>query len=78
MLRQIHVSHNVRSHRSRAVGQPRATEAGMEFLGDGAAADGRPAFQNERVKSSLGEIESCDQPIVSGAEDHDFACLRHD
>src|SRR5208337_5532420 len=77
VLRQIHISHNVRPGGSGAVGQFRAAKTGMEFLRNGAAADYRPAFEHEGLESSFGEIEGGDQPVVSCAEDNDVALFGH-
>ena len=57
--------------------QPGAAKSGMKFLGDGAAADDRATLQHERLVSSLGQIKGSNQPIVSGSENDDVACLWH-
>ena len=48
----------------------------MELFGNGAAADKRPPFKEERLESGLGEIAGGDQPVMSGTENDD-ARFRH-
>jgi len=77
MLWQVHICPNVRADRSSSMSESGAAEAGMKFLGDGAAADDGPAFQYQRLESGLGEIERGDEAVVSCAEDDDVASFRH-
>ncbi len=77
MLCQVHISDNVRPHRSGAMSQPGAAKARMEFLGDRAATNTWSAFQYEGLKSRLGQIKCGDQAVVSSPEDYDVARLRH-
>ena len=71
LLFQLHVADDVWTNRPCAVRQRRATEAGMEFVGDRRAADLRAAFEHERLVSCLGQVESGDQPVVAAADNDD-------
>ncbi len=70
---QLHVADDVGANRSGSVRQRGATEAGMEFIGDGSAADLQSAFENERLESGFGEVERGDQPVVAAADHDDVA-----
>ena len=57
---ELHVAHDVGAQWPRAMGERRAAEAGMKFLGDGRAADLRAAFEHQRLKSGFGQVEGGD------------------
>jgi hypothetical protein len=40
----------------------------MKLFGNGTAADRLAAFQNERLKAALGEIEGRDESVVAAAD----------
>ena len=48
-------------------------KAGMEFLGDGGAADDGTAFEDERLEAGAREVKSGDEGILAGADDDDVA-----
>src|SRR6266849_2931780 len=53
-----------------SVRQRGGVEAGIKFLGDGAAADHFPAFEDERLEAALGEIKSGDESVVSTSDEN--------
>ena len=79
MFLQLHVADDVRADRACRVSQGRAAKARMEFVGDRSPADLRAAFEHERLESSLRQIKSGDQPVVTAADDDDIplAIGRH-
>src|SRR5713226_963839 len=52
-------------------------EAGIKFLGDGAAADHFSPFENERLEAALGEIKSGDESVVSAADENNALSEGH-
>ena len=52
-------------------------EAGIKFLGHGATADHFAAFQDERVETTLGKIESSDKGVVTAADKNHALSERH-
>src|ERR1039458_3725696 len=73
MLFELHIAHDVWTNRPSAVRERGATEAGMKFIGDGSAADLRPALEDEWLESRFGEVERGDQSVVASADDDDVA-----
>ena len=73
VLFQLHVADDVGTNGAGGVRQRGAAEAGMKFVGDGGAADLRPALEDERLESGFGEIEGGDQAVVAAADDDDVA-----
>jgi len=49
----------------------------MKFLGDGAAADHFPAFEDEGLEAALGEIKSSDKGVVTAADENHALSKRH-
>src|SRR5271169_609371 len=49
----------------------------MKLFRDGTASDLRSALEYEGLESSFGEIEGCNQPVVSPTDDDDAPSLRH-
>jgi hypothetical protein len=64
----LQIDGNVGAKRAQRVRESRTAEAGMKFLGDGAAADHFAAFEDERFEAALGEIESGDESVVTAAD----------
>jgi hypothetical protein len=64
----LQIAGNVSAERTESVRQGRSTEAGMKFLGDGAAADHFAAFEDEGLEATLGEIKSGDKSVVTPAD----------
>ena len=72
MLFQLHVADDVGTDRSCGVSQGRASKARMELVRNSSPADLRAALEYERLESSLGQIKSGDQPVVTAADDDDI------
>src|SRR5207237_4553464 len=68
-LRELQVVDDVRPQERQRVGKGREPEARMEFLGDGRAADERPALQDERAKTTLREVGAVREAVVSATDD---------
>jgi len=77
MFFKLHVADNVWTNRTSGVRQRGTAEAGMKFIGDGGAADLRPALEGERLESGFGEVEGGYQPVVAAADDEDVAGCAH-
>ena len=74
---KLHVADDIRPQRAERMRQRGSTKAGIEFFGDGAAADHFAAFENERLESALGHIESGDQGVVTAANENHTLSERH-
>jgi hypothetical protein len=77
VARELHVLDNGGEQRAAGVRYGGTFEAGMKFLGDGGAADDRPAFEDEGLVAFLREIEGGDESVVSAAENDDVALRGH-
>jgi hypothetical protein len=49
----------------------------MKLFGNGAAADGLAAFQNEGLKAALGKIEGRDESVMAAADKRYALSDRH-
>src|SRR5260370_25563468 len=59
------------------MGKRGGLEAGMKFLGDGAAADHFAAFEDKGLEAALGEIRSSDRGVVTAADENHALSKRH-
>src|SRR5260370_33634947 len=59
------------------MGERGGLEAGMKFLGDGAAADHFAAFEDEGLEATFGEIESSDKGVVAATNENHALSKRH-
>src|SRR6266404_1093936 len=73
---KLHIAKDVWAKRSRVRQHGRA-ESRMKFLGNRRAADLGAAFDDQRLESGMGQIEGCDQAIVTTTDDDDVARVRH-
>ena len=56
----------------------RGPESRRELLGDGSAADDRPAFEHENLLTRFGEIGATGQAVVATADDDGIVlCCGH-
>jgi hypothetical protein len=53
-------------------------EAGIKFLGDGAAAGHFAAFEDERLETALSKIKSGDERVVTAANENNALSEGHD
>src|SRR5260370_27875381 len=74
---ELEVARNIGAERAERVRESGSTEAGMKFLGDGAAADHFAAFEDDRLEAALAEIESGDQSVDTAADDNDALSEGH-
>jgi hypothetical protein len=77
VLRKLHVAHYVGAQRSGVVRERGTTKARMEFFGNGCATHLGTAFEHQRFESTFGEIEGCDQTVMSAADDNHIARFGH-
>src|SRR5258706_1328109 len=67
---ELHVRGDICAQRTDGVGERGGAEAGMEFFGDGAAADEFAALENEGLEAAFGEVEGGDERVVTAADDY--------
>src|ERR1700687_3161602 len=65
---ELHIAGNVGAERAESVRESGGAEAGMKFIGDGAAADHFAAFEDEGLEAAFGEIESGNESVVTAAD----------
>jgi hypothetical protein len=75
---ELEIASNVGTNRANGVRKSGGAEAGMKFLGDGAAADHFTAFKNERLETAFCEIERGDEGIVAAADESYALSDGHD
>src|SRR6267154_3880681 len=73
----LHVARDLCAKRAECMGKRGGLEARMKFLGDGAAADHFPAFEDEGLEAALGEIKSSDKGVVTAADENHALSKRH-
>src|SRR5216684_1102173 len=73
----LHVARDLCAKRAEGMGKRGGLEAGMKFLGDGAAADHFAAFEDKRLEAALGEIKSSDKGVVAAADESHALSKRH-
>src|SRR5260370_123534 len=73
----LHVARDLCAKRAECMGKRGGLEAGMKFLGDGAAADHFAAFEDEGLEAALGEIKSGDKGVVAAADESHALSKRH-
>src|SRR2546422_541923 len=66
----LHVARDLCTNRAEGMGERGGLEAGMKFLGDGAAADHFATLEHEGLETALGEIESGDKSVVTAADEN--------
>src|SRR5260370_22342635 len=64
----LHVARDLCAKRAQGVGESGGFEAGMKFLGDGAAADHFAALEDERFEAAPGKIKRGDESVVPPAD----------
>jgi hypothetical protein len=74
---ELEVERNVGTKRAERVCESGGAEAGMKFLGDGAAAGHFAAFKDDRLEAAFGEIESRDERVVAAADENDALSEGH-
>jgi hypothetical protein len=75
---KLQIAGNVGAKRANGVRKCGSAEAGMKFLGDGAATNHFAAFENERLETALGEIERGDESVVAAADESYALSDGHD
>jgi len=75
---EFEITGNVSTKRTDGVRKSGRVKAGMKFLGDGAAADHFPAFENNRLEPAFCEIERCDEGVVAAADESYALSDGHD
>ena len=65
---ELHICGDVSAQRTDGVRESGCAKAGMEFFGNGAAADELAALENEGLETAFGEIEGGDERIVTAAD----------
>lgn len=66
---EVEIAGDIGAKRAQGVRKSGRVEAGMKFLGDGAAADHFAAFENERLKAAFCEIERGDESVMAAADE---------
>jgi hypothetical protein len=66
---KLEIAGNVGTKRANGVRKSGSAETGVKFFCDGAAADNLTTFENQWLKTALGEIERSDQSIVAAADE---------
>jgi|SRR6266404_1892342 len=62
---ELHICGDVSAQRTDGVRESGCAKAGMEFFGNGAAADELAALENEGLETAFGEIEGGDERVVT-------------
>ncbi len=73
----LHVARDLCAKRAECMGKRGGLEAGMKFLGDGAAADHFAAFEDKGLEAALGQIKSSDKGVVTAADENHALSKRH-
>src|SRR6266704_2111925 len=73
----LHVARDLYAKRAEGMGECGSFEAGIKFLGDGAATDHFAAFEDEWLETTLGEIEGGDESVVAAADENYALSERH-
>ena len=71
MAVQVEIGDDFGIEQRHRVGGDGISEAGMEFLGDGGAAQDMPAFEYRDLQAGPGEIGGADEPVMAAADDDD-------
>src|SRR6266849_3454850 len=66
---ELHVRSNIGAEGPDGVREGGSSKAGMEFFGDGAAADKFAALEDQRPEATFGEVEGGDERIVTTADE---------
>src|SRR5260370_28838572 len=74
----LHVARDLCAKRAECMGKRGGLEAGMKFLGDGAAADHFAAFEDEGLEAALGEIKSSDKSVGTAPDKTHTLTTSHD
>ncbi len=77
-LAQVKFPDDLRVQKAHDVRECRGPESRRELLGDGSAADDRPAFEHENLLTRFGEIGATGQAVVATADDDGIVlCCGH-
>jgi hypothetical protein len=68
---ELHVGRDIGAKGADGVRESGGAEAGMEFFGDGAAADEFAALENERLEATFRQVKGGDERVVT-ATDEDY------
>src|SRR5437899_279591 len=74
---ELKVASDVGAKGPKRVRERGSAKARMKFLGNGAAAEVFPAFENGGLEAALGKIESGNERIVTAADENNFLSEGH-